>query len=80
MLAHETWDCTKHSNQPLVFLKLDFSKTYHKVSWDCYFLIFKWLGMVKEFIIMVKILFKYAKGAICFNSDVTKTYLGLKEG
>jgi hypothetical protein len=36
--------------------------------------------MVKEFIIMVKILFKYAKGAICFNSDVTKTYLGLKEG
>jgi len=36
--------------------------------------------MVKRIIIMVRILFKDAEEAICLNSDVTKTYLGLKEG
>lgn len=32
MLTHETIDWARHSHQPLIFLKLDFSKAYDKVD------------------------------------------------
>ncbi len=33
LLINETFNWAKKSNQPLVCVKLDFAKTYDKVSW-----------------------------------------------
>jgi hypothetical protein len=54
----------------LIYFKLDFSKAYNKVSWQFLFLTMKKLGIVKEFVEMVKLLFQDAKTFICFNGNI----------
>ncbi len=70
----ETKDWAKHYNQLLVFLQLDFAKAYDKVSWAFFFITLKKMGMAKEFIGMVDLLFKNAIIAlICLNGGIAKT-------
>jgi hypothetical protein len=45
----------------LIYFKLDFSKANNKVSWEFLFLTMKKLGIMKEFVEMVKLLFQDAK-------------------
>jgi len=67
LLAHETIDWAKHFNQPLVFKKLNFIKSYDKMGWDFIFLTLKKLGMAREFIGMVWLMFDKVEVVVCFN-------------
>ncbi len=70
----ETKDWAKHYNQLLVFLQLDLANAYDKVSWAFFFITLKKMGMAKEFIGMVALLFKNAIiTIICLNGGITKT-------
>ena len=40
----------EHSNQPLFFLKFNFSKAYDMMEWQCLFKIMEKLGFPQEFI------------------------------
>jgi hypothetical protein len=55
----------------LIYFKFDFSKAYKKVSWEFLFLTMKKLSIVKEFVEMVKLLFKDIKTSIYFNGNTT---------
>lgn len=57
LLTHETIDWAKHSEQPLLFLKLDFSKAYDTLDWDFLFSAMAKLGLPEEFLEMVRLLF-----------------------
>ena len=57
------------SNQPLIFLKLDFSKAYNMVDWQCLFKIMEKLGFPQEFIKMVSLLFYNALACIKLNGE-----------
>jgi hypothetical protein len=52
-LTHETISHAKQSNQPLLFLKLDFSKTYDKIDLIFLFEALHHLGFPSPFIEMV---------------------------
>ncbi len=54
----ETLDWAKHSNQSLIFLKLDFTKVYDKVGWEFLFETLKKMNMAMDFIIIIRLLFK----------------------
>jgi hypothetical protein len=60
LLTHETISWAKRSKQPLVFLKLNFSKAYDKVNWSFIFGCMKNLGILIEFINMTNLIFKGA--------------------
>lgn len=60
MLTHETLHWAKSSKQPIVFLKLNFSKAYDKVSWHFLFHAMKKMRMSGTFISWVKLLFDNA--------------------
>jgi hypothetical protein len=47
----------EHSNQPLIFLKLDFSKAYDMVEYGFLFGVMRGFGFLEEFIKMTKMLF-----------------------
>jgi hypothetical protein len=81
-LAQETIDWAKQSNQFLVFLKLEFAKAFVKVGWDFMSLVIEMMGMAKEFINMVKLLFKNAEAIICIIC-ITKAFKikrGVRQG
>lgn len=61
MLTHETMHWANHSKQPTVFLKLDFSKAYDKVSWDFLFKAMEKIGVDRTFIKWTRMLFKNAR-------------------
>ncbi len=48
---------------------MTFPKLYKKVSWEFLFLTMKKLSIVKEFVEMVKLLFKDVKTSIYFNGN-----------
>lgn len=58
LLTQETIDWVQRSNQPLVFLKLDFAKAYDKISSGFLFMALEKMGMIVEFINIVKVLFQ----------------------
>lgn len=70
-LINET---SKKSNQPSVCVKLDFAKTYDKVSWIFIFEAMEKLGVPIEFLNLVKILFHDAKAVLCFNASITTSF------
>jgi hypothetical protein len=49
-LIYETIAYTKESNQPLLFLKLDFSKAYDKLDWHFLFKALESLGFPSSFL------------------------------
>lgn len=56
MLTHETIEWARHSRQPLLFLKLDFSKAYDKVDW-CFLLeAMTRMGFPNNFMSMIRLL------------------------
>ena len=44
LITQETMAWAESSNQPLIFLKLDFSKAYDMVEWKCMYMILEKLG------------------------------------
>jgi hypothetical protein len=59
-LTYETIHFAKQSKQPLLFLKLDFSKTYDKVDLRFLFRGMECMGFLHLFIQMSRLLFEKA--------------------
>lgn len=64
LLTQETMAWAEQSHQDLLFLKLDFSKAYNMVDWECLFRIMDKMGFPREFILMLSMLFKDAAAAV----------------
>ncbi len=64
----------KQSNQPLIFLKLDFAKAYDKVSWGFLFMALEKMGMAVQFLNMVKVLFQDTEVIVCINGGITSFF------
>ena len=69
VLTQETLHWAKTSRQPMVFLKLDFSKAYDKVSWTFLFSTMRQLNISATFIKWVKLLFVNASATVNLNGD-----------
>ena len=60
-----TW--AEQSEQPLLFLKLDFSKAYDMVEWGCLYKVLHKMGFLSKFIHMVSLLFIEAAATVKVN-------------
>jgi hypothetical protein len=81
--TQETLHWEKTSRQPTVFLRLDFSKAYDKVSWKFFFFTMSKMGVSEEFIRWVKLLFGNASTKINLNgcpSGSFKVERGVRQG
>jgi hypothetical protein len=67
LLIHETLEWGEFTHQPLVFLKLDFSKAYDMVDLNFLFSAIEILGFPEEFILMTRMFFKDAFVCIKIN-------------
>jgi hypothetical protein len=74
LCPRETLDWAKHSNQSLIFVKLDFTKVYDKVGWEFLFETLKKMSIATDFIIIIRLLFKDTEHAIYVNGNITKTF------
>jgi hypothetical protein len=63
-LAHETIYHAKQSSQPLVFLKLDYSKAYNRVDLQCLFGAMHIMDFPSKFIELVQLLFVGARAYV----------------
>jgi hypothetical protein len=82
-LTHETIFHAKNSAQPLLFLKLDFSKAYDRVDHSFLFQAMNRMGFPQEFIFMTQLLFRGAQACVSMNGRCTKEFLveqGVKQG
>lgn len=66
-LTLETIEFAKSSEQPLMFLKLDFFKAYDKVELRFLFYAMEKMGFPVAFIEMSKLLFTEAEASVCVN-------------
>lgn len=66
-LTQETMEWADQSEQPLLFLKLDFSKAYDMVEWGCLFKILNKMGFPTKFVHMISLLFTDAAAAVKVN-------------
>jgi hypothetical protein len=83
ILMHETMECAASSNQPLVFLKVDFSKAFDMVDWLFLFRAMAQLGFPMEFIDMTKMLFEDVAVSVKVNgsnSTLFKICRGVRQG
>jgi hypothetical protein len=83
LLMHETMEWAAHSGQPLIFLKLDFSKAYDMVDWPFLFQAMSKMGFPPAFVDMVKMLFHEAAASIKVNnshSTVFQIKRGVRQG
>ena len=83
VLTQETLHWAKTSRQPTVFLKLDFSKAYDKVSWRFIFHAMHMLGIDAKFIQWMKLLFGNASAAVNINGSPKSSFKverGVKQG
>ena len=69
VLTQESLQWAKVSKQPTVFLKLDFSKAYDKVSWQFLFRTMRKMGVSDIFTKWVKLLFTGATAAVNLNGN-----------
>lgn len=79
LLIHETLDWADFSNQPLIFLKLDFSKAFDMEDLPFLFGALSKFGFPKEFVDMTKMLFKDVLATVKVNGSQTKSF-GIKRG
>ena len=79
LTTYETMAWAESSNQPLIFLKLDFSKAYDMVDWQCLFMIMDKLGFPQVFIKMVSLLFYDASACIKLNGE-SSPYFPIQRG
>jgi hypothetical protein len=73
-LTHETIAYAKQTHQPLLFLKLDFSKAYDKVDLVFLFSALTRLGFPTSFVRMVRLLFQDAVARVNVNGKATKAF------
>lgn len=64
VVTHETLHWAKASRQPLVFLKLDFTKAYDKLSWKFLFHAMRSMCINEQFVGWVQLLFGNATAAV----------------
>lgn len=69
VLTQETLHWAKTSKHPTVFLKLDFSKAYNKVSWRFLFHAMKMMGIREKFNKWVKLFFGNASATVNLNNS-----------
>lgn len=69
LLTHETMALAEHTNQPLIFLRLDFSKAYDRVDWCFLFGAMVKLGIPGEFIAMTRLFFQDAQASVKVNGS-----------
>ena len=69
VLTLETLHWVRTSKQPTVFLKLDFSKAYDKVSWSFLFHAMRGMNISEKFTGWVKLLFENASTIINLNGN-----------
>jgi hypothetical protein len=74
LLTQETLEWAEYSNQPLVFLKLDFSKAYDTVDLPFLFGAMAKFGFPAEFIDTTKLLFQDATACVKVNGAHTATF------
>ena len=83
ILTQETLDWAKTSKQPTVFLKLDFSKAYDKVSWQFLFCTILKMNINNKFIQWVKLLFANISATVNLNETPGSTFKverGVRQG
>lgn len=83
MLTHETMDWANHTGQPLIFLKLDFSKAFDMVDWKFLFRAMSTLGFPQEFICMTRMLLEGAEANVKVNGSVSPPFSinrGVRQG
>ena len=83
VLAQETLHWAKASRQPTVFLKLDFSKAYDKVSWRFLFHAIEKIGIGPKFTKWIKLLFGNAPAAFNLNGNPGESFKierGVRQG
>jgi hypothetical protein len=74
MLTHETIEYAMYSKQPLIFLKLDFSKAYDVVDFEYLFGAMQEFGFPEELIGMTHILFKDATATVKINGTQIEAF------
>jgi hypothetical protein len=74
LLTHETIDWAEYSGQPLIFLKLDFSKAYDMVDWPFLFAAMAKLGFPAAFVDMTKLLFYEASASVKVNGSLSASF------
>lgn len=82
-LTQKTISWTKHSEQDLLFLKLNFSKAYDMVDWSFMFTAIKAFGFPGEFVFMLKILFQEVGARVKVNGSLLETFAitkGVRQG
>lgn len=83
MMTHETLDWARHSHQPLIFFKLDFSRAYDKVDWGFLFAAMSKLGFPIPFLNMVRLLFRDASNHVNVNGRLSPAFeikRGVRQG
>ena len=83
VLTQETLHWARQSKQPSVFLKLNFSKAYDKVSWRFLFHTMKTMHMSENFISWVKLFFEDATAAVNLNGSPGNSFKikrGVRQG
>lgn len=83
VLTHETLHWAKTTKQPTVFLKLDFSKAYDKVSWRFLFTTMYKMNISEKFINWVRLLFGNALAAVNLNGSMSNSFKvkrGIRQG
>ena len=83
VLTQETLHWARISRQPTVFLKLDFSKAYDKVSWRFIFHAMGMIGINEQFIRWVQLLFRNATATVNLNGNPGETFnieRGVRQG
>lgn len=79
LLTHETMEWAEHSNQPLIFLKLDFSKAFDMVEWRFLFHAMSDFGFPGEFVAMTQLLFHEACASVKVNGSQSLAF-GIHRG
>lgn len=83
LLTQETLRCAKESKQDVNFLKLDFSKTYDRVSHDFMFKVMTKISLLSIFVSMIRIMFVNVEASININNSAMKFFQfhgGVRQG
>ena len=83
VLTQEALHWARTSKQPMVFLKLDFSKAYDKVSWHFLFRTMRKMNVSAKFIKWVEMFFTNASAAVNLNGSPGNSFKierGVRQG
>ena len=83
VLTQETLHWVRISRQPTVFLKLDFSKAYDKISWRFIFHAMGKMGISEQYIRWVQLFFRNATAMVNLNGNPGETFnieRGVRQG